>query len=262
MLKPYAHDFGYSLWQLLDLQWNIAAKFEKFSPSQQQAALPELANKSSGFLARMRRECEELGLHHAVSKIDRTLEELRNPNHIRGLAFLKFAFHEIRERMQDELSTRKFYFVPPELVSFYEQAEPFGSDITVKFPDAKLDIAEAAKCLALGRHTASVFHLMRALEIGVQALGQKLGVQQVHEKPWGNLTTEMDNALKARYPRNATAEQKAEQARYAEILSHLNGVRIAWRNTTMHPKASYTQGEAREIFDHARTFLRSLASVM
>ena len=44
------------------------------------------------------------------------------------------------------------------------------------------DIAEAGKCLGVGRPTASVFHLMRVMEIGVPRFGDVLGVKLADEK--------------------------------------------------------------------------------
>src|ERR1700687_6353897 len=46
-------------------------------------------------------------------------------------------------------------------------APPFGYDVAKAFPRASDDILEATKCYALERYTASVFHLMRAIEIGL-----------------------------------------------------------------------------------------------
>jgi kynurenine formamidase len=46
------------------------------------------------------------------------------------------------------------------------------------------DIQEASKSFAVGRFTACVFHLMRVMELGVQALGKKPGVSNAHEIEW------------------------------------------------------------------------------
>ena len=51
---------------------------------------------------------------------------------------------------------------------------PFGKEVGRAFPSADFDIWEATKCLALDRHTACVFHLMRVMELGLHALGKSL----------------------------------------------------------------------------------------
>ena len=45
-------------------------------------------------------------------------------------------------------------------------------EVNDKFPSAAFDIDEAGKCLAIGRSTAAVFHLMRALETAIRAVHQ------------------------------------------------------------------------------------------
>ena len=62
-------------------------------------------------------------------------------------------------------------------MAYYRPAEPlFGAAVEAKFPEMSEDISEAGKCLALNRATASVFHLMRIMEIAVQRFGDKIGV--------------------------------------------------------------------------------------
>jgi hypothetical protein len=63
------------------------------------------------------------------------------------------------------------------------------------------DIAEAAKCLALGRTTACVFHLMRVMEMAVVRLGKKLKVtvRDKHDKElaWGPILGNIGKAIEA-----------------------------------------------------------------
>lgn len=205
------------------------------------------------------KHCELLGLKLSEKQVRRVTEKLKAGY---ANAILAKDLEELRNRIMDELDDRHFFYVSGEGASLYESEEPFGTPVSLKFGATTTDINEAAKCLALERYTAAVFHLMRVMEIGVQELGVKLGVANTTEKAWGVLTTEMDAALRQRYPRNMTPAQKEEQANYAQVLSHLNGVRIAWRNPTMHPKSSYTGDEAREVFGHAKSFMRDLASLL
>jgi len=60
----------------------------------------------------------------------------------------------------------------------YFAGEPlFGEAVENAFPDVSYDIAEAGKCRAFGRWTATVMHLMRVLEAGLAALGRHVGVE-------------------------------------------------------------------------------------
>ncbi len=115
---------------------------------------------------------------------------------------------------------------------------------------------EAGKCLALGRPTAAVFHLMRVMEIGTQKLGDALKIQLPAQKNWQNVLDEVNKAIKA-------LDQKAAQTKaYAAASAHLYNVKLAWRNEMMHPKQTYTHDEATKVFSAVDTFTRDLASIL
>jgi hypothetical protein len=98
-----------------------------------------------------------------------------------------------------------------------------------------------------------VFHLMRVMERGVQILGNKFGVRNVETKLWGNITNEMRQKVEA-LP-DKTAPEKLNKEKPTEVWVHLDHVRIAWRNTTMHPKQTYTESEAKDIMEKVRSFM-------
>jgi MFS family permease len=80
-------------------------------------------------------------------------------------------------------------YVPPLEAKFYGTKQPFGSEVENMFPGAISDIEESGDCIALGKSTAAVFHLMRIMERGVQAFGSKMGVTNTSEKKvWGVLS--------------------------------------------------------------------------
>ena len=131
-------------------------------------------------------------------------------------------------------------------------ASPFGDDVSLAFSGAKYDIEEAAKCLALRRATACVFHLMRTMEYSVQRLCAKLGITNV-DREWGKLLSSIDEAIKAM--------GKTDEANdWSEIRSSMYHVKQAWRNTTMHPNKTYTEEQAEEIFRAVKSFLVHLAT--
>ncbi len=170
---------------------------------------------------------------------------------------LKTMVTEVNMRVWDELRTRFFLMIPPENITYYRQTEPlFDTEVEAEFPMMSEDISEAGKCLALNRPTATVFHLMRVMEIAVQRFGDRLGVALPTEKNWQNILDEINKAIKA-------LDHRSSQTRaYAGASSHLYNVKIRWRNEVMHPKQTYTQVEAKDIFDAVRTFIRDLAGIL
>jgi hypothetical protein len=164
---------------------------------------------------------------------------------------------ELIARIIDELEERLFLSVPSSQAGLYLQPDPpFGADVAARFPNMTEDISESAKGLALDRATASVFHLMRVMELAVQEFGSVLGISLVTEKNWQVILDELNAAIRK-------LDQRAAKTKaYAEAASHLYNVKLAWRNEVMHPKQTYTFEEANAIFDNAKTFINDLAHIL
>jgi len=170
-------------------------------------------------------------------------------------------FRVLRERIQDELKHEFLFLLDRHDVSLFQAAEPFGPKVTAKFPLAAEDVAEAAKCIAMQRPTASVFHLMRAMEGAVQHLGRLLKVRlEPKKETWFNICNLVSKALAVRAAK--TKRQSARNAALGAAVAHLQTVRIASRNEVMHPKQTYTMEEAQEVFSATRVFMIDLAGLI
>jgi hypothetical protein len=56
--------------------------------------------------------------------------------------------------------------------------------------------------------------------------------------------------------------KRLKREAYEDTYSALSGVKAAWRNPTMHPRATYTLREAGDIYDMVRMFTGSLARLL
>jgi len=172
----------------------------------------------------------------------------------------------VTERVKDDLDKIKFMFIPPEDVKYCDETPLFGTDVADTFGERVItDIQEAGMCFATGRYTACVFHLMRVMEVGVQSLGTRLGVELAEEKEWGRILNKInDRIYKVLYPSNKqlSAEEKNERDTYAETVAYLTNVKNAWRNRTMHPKATYTREEAKKVFGFVEDFMQNLVPLV
>lgn len=165
----------------------------------------------------------------------------------------------LRDRFEDRLKTEWYFHVPAADRPYCGEKELFGDKVTKKFPKALEDIEEAGTCLALGRGTACVFHLMRAMEVVVQRLSTKLGIPNP-DREWGKLLSDMGKAIDAMPITPEAAKRKRNK--WSEAHTHLYHVKQAWRNETMHPKKTYTQEQAREVFSASRVFMNHLAGLV
>jgi hypothetical protein len=207
-------------------------------------------------LVEIKQEMQKLGLMGPVNQVQRLSDDLNRTDQFTDAMFHR-RMVSIHERIMDDLSEQLFLCVPVEMAEFYRQNKPlFGDEVVRKFPQMTEDISEAGKCLSLRRPTAAVFHLMRIMELGLQAFGTKLGVSLVQEKNWQNILDEVNKNIKGR------DHKLSETKKYAEAASHLYNVKVAWRNEVMHPKQTYTDEEAGKIFSNVNTFVGDLAELI
>ena len=105
----------------------------------------------------------------------------------------------------------------------YLPKEPlFGAQVFDRFAIANDDIAEAGKCLALERGTATVFHLMRVMEVGLRALGKELGIP--YAPSWESYIKQLESLLDGKNYDKLTAEQKAKRDFYRDVLGDLTSI--------------------------------------
>ena len=247
MIKFNAEEF---FWLASTLE--TAEKIEEYKGDQLFSAT-ELIDENAMF-GRMAKSCEAIGLRFTTKYIVQILIALNEPNFKHS--DLRPMLHQLRDRMGDELGDKVFIHIAN--AKYYEETNLFGESVTNKLPRLITDIEEAGKCLALGRATATVFHLMRITEVGVQELGNKLEVILTQERNWQVILDQINKSIKGL--REGTPAEKKQKSLYAQTASHLYNVKWAWRNPVMHPKESYTLEEAEDIFTHVKTFVRHLAN--
>jgi len=166
---------------------------------------------------------------------------------------------DLRERIVDELEAREFLFVPARLVLYYSEPEKGWGDAVDHFPPAQFDIEESGKCLALGRHTACVMHLMRVLELGLNEVAATFGVSFAHSE-WYTILNQLEGKIKdiGNDP-NKPANWRAIQHFYADAIASFHVFRTAWRNYAMHAREKFGEEEAISIHDGVRRFTSTLS---
>jgi hypothetical protein len=166
--------------------------------------------------------------------------------------------------MNDELSLTMLFSVKPENAKYYEPVEPlFGKTVADQFPtDATSEIEEAGKCLALNRHTACVFHLMRVLEVGIEAARKCLNIPDPvkdADRNWGKMLKNIKAEIDRRNVAKPVLWKNADKNFFEEIYASLDAVRNVWRNATMHVEKTYSEEQAEHIFNAVRGFMSKLA---
>ncbi|MFZ0747672.1 MAG: hypothetical protein WAM85_24925 [Terracidiphilus sp.] len=194
--------------------------------------------------------CEEIGLRVSANCARELLTEIQMKVATVGSAHR--LFEVLGDTIRREMQTVLFFHLPSSQVEFYDKKELFGTEVSAKFPDLQYDIVEAGNCLALGRGTACVFHLMRIMEAGTQAFGRLLGVTFAEGKNWQNILDEINKAIKV-------LPKSKETVELSQISANLFSVKVAWRNQVMHPHDKYTLEEAEDVLRQVKGFMKSIA---
>lgn len=242
----------------LALENDIASSERAFSSSEAAFAdnkkiTIKVLNES---LEQMAEQCKALNLQLSLKKIraaQENIEKLSSDD-----------IEVISERVYDELQNTLFIHIDHDRARFFNLGDAsFGEDVVIACPTAAFEIDEAAKCLALSRPTACVFHLMRTMEIGIKAVAKCLSVPDP-TKPsnnnWGQILQKIKAATDAKTAANSW--QNEDKQFFEEIHATLNTVRSAWRNTTMHVENKYSYEEAENIFATVKFYMQTISKRM
>ncbi len=165
----------------------------------------------------------------------------------------------LRDVIRWEMQEHVFMHIPASRSERYGVQESFGSAVHNNFRSAQFDILEAGNSYAVGRYTACVFHLMRALEIALGALAAEFSVPFDHTN-WHNIIEQLESKIRdmGKDP-NKAADWKTQQEFYAQAANSFMFFKDAWRNYTAHARGKYTEEEADAIYRNVNSFMKKLA---
>lgn len=163
---------------------------------------------------------------------------------------------ELVSRVVDETTAAIFLSLDPTAQHFYTDPNLFGNEVAEKFVASITDVEEAGKCLALGRGTACVFHLMRVVEVGLKSLAKQLGIP--YAPSWESYIKQINDRIGAKHKKKGIV-WKRDETYFKEIAGDLLTVKVAWRNPTMHVVRTYTPEEAEQVFLAVRTLMQRIA---
>jgi hypothetical protein len=221
----------------------------------------ESTKLSKGDLSAADRRNVRYGLNTTIARLELldlpvSVSATRSILKVKTFADLNKGIEQLSNTIQFELENRKFYSPVRQFEKYYDNPKLFGIEVFVSFPSANNDISEAGTCLALERGTACVLHLMRVVEVGLKIFATAVGVGT--QTDWGSYLREIDKTLEAKT--KAAEKRSADEQFYAEVRVTIDGVRMAWRNPTMHIESNYSPERAEEILGSVKTLMRHLAT--
>lgn len=260
-----------SLWDMLNFHAakfveviNTLADIERmltFDPARLANGQPDPAPILAQQLRWLAQQTAALGLPVTLAAVKSAVwgaENAKKYDPIETGKLMRSNLAQIRERLQDELTTKSVYLIPAR--SHLQDVDGgFGEAVSTAFPSAVYDIVEAGKCLTFSRSTACVMHLMRVLEVGLSALANKLGIKLKSDN-WNAILNLMEKEIRSRTSETHGADWKQkDEPFFAEAATHFRFLKNGWRNHAMHARVKYTEEEADDIYRTVRALMRHLS---
>ncbi|WP_439397663.1 hypothetical protein ACRQ5Q_10960 [Bradyrhizobium sp. PMVTL-01] len=267
MLRIHAYDyvfFGTDLvWlreklEAIEHRWSMTTPGEDGTATTLLETAPEALSAEQQEFSRqafetLGKRCREVGLPVTAALAERAIEI--PPKTAAEIDALIAAFAA-------ELKSLLFLFVPNHLAKFYELT--LQNEIAMAFPHASKEIVAAGNCLASGLFTASVFHSMRAAEIGVRVLGAELGVS-FPDKPlelaeWQQILDQSESKIKAMKALQPKQRRDEELNFYSQAAVQFTYFKDAWRVRVAHARETYDENPATRVLNHTIEFFEVLST--
>jgi hypothetical protein len=218
-------------------------------------------------LGRLLDALEGTGARSALASANRLKAKIGDPNVVLSHHDIGLVLADIESRFGDHLSDIKLFVLNEQEASMFEPADRLLSFSSVPiegfsraFPSASFEIEEACKCIALGRHTACVFHCMRSLERAIRALCKLLEIPdptKPAEKNWGTILDAIKKRIDEKWPKNKRMSG-SEGAQLEALYVTLDAIKNPWRNAAMHVESVYAPHDALHIARCTGMFLVEL----
>jgi hypothetical protein len=169
-------------------------------------------------------------------------------------------FSLLAKVVTSEMEARVAIFLSPSTAKYYEMILPI--ELSVAFTNASCELLDAGNCLALGQFTASVFHSMRAAEIGVRAMGASLNVKfpfPAELADWQNILDQIDTKIRDMKSLPKGTKKDEDIQFYSEAASQFRWFKDGWRVRVAHARAIYKESDARKVLDHTINFFETLS---
>ncbi len=275
VIQIYAHDFVRLLEDLRTLQDQASYYLNLSADDPQLDHAVSIMNSVRGY-------CKELRLRSSQKQLDYMQGQgamaKRGERQKVSASETSVMLAELHRRVLEDLEDQIYFCIYDHttLERFFktEQDEFFGAVLTLKpaeklfpeivvgrFPATIPDIEDACRCFYMNRFTASVFHLMRIVEIGVLKLAQL--IQHPDPKPsWGSILKKVEKyALYTEYKDLPTAIQPHVDF-LRMVLPHMQSVQRAWRNHVSHVEDRIIPSNEKITLEDAEDIMKATESLM
>ncbi len=204
-------------------------------------------------------ECQDVGFVSSAKGLGRLQSQLDRPDcTVEEIVELLF---DLGRRLQDDAELSVALLIPAPTSDLYRTPLKGWEPVLEQFQSLEADIEEANRCLAVGRYMATVFHLSRVMDVGLDALARALDVPDAN---WTSLLTVLDQrvvrAAQARKPAPGSRPNASDKQIRAKTARYLRDVQGAWGRTDMHDiRPVYDADKALDVLTAVRAFMCQVA---
>lgn len=254
-MNKFAAEEFFKLGKIMNVMLNINEQWIRDHPGDnlKENAVPVM----QGFFQQALELSTQIGLKISAKTLVAAIDSVRE-----GMEYSEISYwiKAAGGTMEREMDGQLFLYVPSHRSDFFDPIKPlFGSDFANHFGSAERDSRKAGVCFAVGQYTASVFHLMRVMEICLRAAEDSLQLPPSMDRNWGTMLERWHSAKIVTFP-SSIPIYKAHESFYKDIRATLCAVKDAWRNPTMHVERDYEEEEAEEVLVSVRSFARKLSA--
>ena len=125
------------------------------------------------------------------------------------------------------MSTKIYFQLPHARKELFEEPRKRWEEVIARFPNAIQDIDEAAKCFALSRYAACVFHCVQIIEHGLLPLGAFLSVNDPLSG-WTSVAGALKKIIDKKYDQRSEFEKK-----HSPSIEQMQGTVEALKNANI-----------------------------
>lgn len=214
-------------------------------------------------LETLRDGCERHKLRSSAVHCKRIEDALRVSKQNTRCGALREMLGELRRRFEDDFRFQVFLHLSEEQADQFTNPLKHWEDVVARFPKVMHNVEECAKCFALERYGASVFHVLQVAEYGVIQIADLANASG--DKPGWSSLSRLDKLLKNPYPQRDPLVQK-----HSKILEDVVPLAIVVKNNWRHKldhvdnqivwfDTDFSPHVAEEIIKATRGFMRKLA---
>jgi hypothetical protein len=222
-------------------------------------------NNITEVIAEVQKYCTSVEFHDAAAIATETLIHFKYMPHHLNPSSVNSEVRHVKNALEREMFNHKFVHVKKDRMGYLNKEKLFGEGVSVAFPSAAFDIAEAGNCLAVESNVATVYHLMCAVEYGLRAVAWDRRIVfpkgPIELQQWGDILKELDTAVFQiqQWPKSHTREAAHEF--YNKAMLEIRSFNGAYRRHIMHSRErAYSRHDALAIFNHVKDFLRLLST--